>query len=262
MVLEPTPPPADQDQDQEQEQDPPRDGDGTDAPPPPAARRRRRLAATIAIAGGALFVLLAALVPAPFMDDFDAAVLRMLRSVDDPQLTLGGSAVAEAARDVTALGGTVVLVLLVGLVAAYLAVDRRFRDAIAVLAASVGGVAAGVLLKLVFGRERPSVVPHLVAADSGSFPSGHSMLSAIVYATLGALLARFAKRRATQVLPIAAAIGITFLVGVSRLVLGVHYPTDVLAGWAAGAACAGCSWLAVDTLARKGTVEGRAAPPA
>ena len=83
------------------------------------------------------------------------------------------------------------------------------------------------------------------------------MLSAVIYLTLGALLARFAKRRATQVLPIAAAVGITFLVGCSRMILGVHYPTDVLAGWSAGAAWAGVAWLAVDRLAAHGTVEGR-----
>jgi undecaprenyl-diphosphatase len=114
-----------------------------------------------------------------------------------------------------------------------------------------------VLLKLLFARDRPSVVPHLVIADSGSFPSGHSMLSAVIYPTLGALLARFARRRGNQVLPIVAAIAVTVLVGISRLVLGVHYPTDVLAGWSAGAAWAGFVWLAVDRLAREGKVEGR-----
>jgi undecaprenyl-diphosphatase len=235
---------------------------GTGAPPPPAVRRKRRLAATIAVVAGAAFFVLAALVPAPFVVAFDESVLRVMRRIDDPASTLGGDAIAGAARDITALGGTVVLVLVVGLVATYLAVDRRFRDALAVVAASLGGVLIGLFLKVIFGRERPSVVPHLVGVDTASFPSGHSMQSAIVYATLGALLARFAKRRATQVLPIAAAVAITFLVGVSRLVLGVHYPTDVLAGWAAGAAWAAASWMVVDSLAREGTLEGRATPPA
>ena len=110
--------------------------------------------------------------------------------------------------------------------------------------------------------QEPSIVPHLVSVETASFPSGHSMQSTIVYATLGALLARFAKRRATQVLPIAAAVAIAFLVGVSRLVLGVHYPSDVLAGWAAGAAWAAASWIVVDSLAREGAVEGRTTPPA
>jgi undecaprenyl-diphosphatase len=83
------------------------------------------------------------------------------------------------------------------------------------------------------------------------------MLAAVIYPTLGALLARFAQRRSTQVLPIAAALAITFLVGCSRLVLGVHYPTDVLAGWSAGAAWASVSWLVADRLTREGKVEGR-----
>jgi undecaprenyl-diphosphatase len=249
---------ASRDPDELDEPAAPPPGPGHREPPvTPAVKRRRRLAATIAVAGGVVFVVLALLVPLPFAAEFDAAVLRVLRQLEDPRLTRGGSVVAETARDLTALGGTVVLAMVVALVAAYLAVDRRGRDAIAVLAASGGGVVLDVLLKLIFGRERPSVVPHLVAAHSGSFPSGHSMLAAIVYPTLGVMLARFAKHRGTQVLPIAAAVAITVLVGGSRLVLGVHYPTDVLAGWAAGAAWAGVSWIAVDRLARKGTVEGR-----
>jgi undecaprenyl-diphosphatase len=221
------------------------------------AARRWRLAAATSMLGAAAFTVFALIVPRALTDDFDAAVLRTLRRLDDPTMPLGGRWVGDVARDITSLGGTVVLVLVVGLVAAYLAVDRRFRDAVAVAVASVGGVLLGVALKLIFERERPSVVPHLVVVHSASFPSGHSMLSAVIYPTLGALLARFAKRRATQVLPIAAAVGITILVGLSRLILGVHYPTDVLAGWSAGAAWAGASWLAVDGLARKGKVEGR-----
>ncbi|MEO6593278.1 MAG: phosphatase PAP2 family protein [Planctomycetota bacterium] len=227
----------------------------------PAARRRWRLAAITTVLGAGAFGTLAVLVPGPLTDDFDVGVLRLLRGLDDPSLPVGGRVVADTFRDITALGGPVVLMMVVGLVAGYLAVDRRLRDAGAVLAASIGALALDVLLKLAFGRDRPSVVPHLVVAHSGSFPSGHSMLAAVVYPTLGAMLARFAKRRATQVLPIVAAVVITVLVGVSRLVLGVHYPTDVLAGWAAGAAWAGCVWLVVDRLARQGAVEGRGSTP-
>jgi undecaprenyl-diphosphatase len=232
------------------------------APPSSPAARRGRMAAATTVAGALAFATLAVLMPRESIGEIDAAVLRAMRSLDDPGLPLGGHLIVDAARDITSLGGSFVLVLVVGLVTAYLAVDRRGRDAIAVLVASIGGVLASVLLKLVFARERPDVVPHLVVARSGSFPSGHSMLSAVIYATLGALLARFAKRRATQVLPIAAAVLITFLVGCSRVVLGVHYPTDVLAGWSAGAAWAGLSWLAVDRLARQGAVEGRQSGPA
>ncbi len=235
----------------------PLDRKPTAAPLATRAARPWRLALVTAVLGVVVFTALALLVPRAATDGLDAAVLRTLRQLDDSRLPLGGDMVLYAARDITALGGTVVLMIVVGLVVGYLMVDRRLRDAVAVLAASIGGLLLVVLLKLLFARDRPSIVPHLVITHSASFPSGHSMLSAVIYPTLGALLARFAKRRGTQVLPIAAAIAITFLVGVSRLVLGVHYPTDVLAGWSAGAAWAGFSWLAVDRLVRQGKVEGR-----
>jgi undecaprenyl-diphosphatase len=231
--------------------------DDADTAATPRGARQWRLAARTAIAGGVVFALMALLAPRAATAGLDEAVLRALRSLDDPELPLGGHHVADVARDLTALGSTAVLVLVVGLVAGYLAVDRRGRDAVMVLVASIGGTALDLALKTWFARERPDVVPHLAIAHTASFPSGHSMLAAVVYPTLGALLARFAKRRGTQILPIAAALAITFLVGVSRLVLGVHYPTDVLAGWGAGAAWSGACWLVADRLARTGAVEGR-----
>ncbi|MBL8897772.1 MAG: phosphatase PAP2 family protein [Planctomycetes bacterium] len=226
------------------------------SPRSPAARRWR-LAATTAIAGATGFVTLALLMPRATIAEFDGAVLRAMRRLDDPNLPIGGRLIADGARDVTALGGTLVLALVVVFVAGYFAFDRRGRDAVAVLATSIGGGCACIALKLAFGRDRPDVVPHLMVVDSDSFPSGHAMLSAVIYCTLGALLARFAKHRGAQVLPIVGAMLLTFLVGCSRLVLGVHYPTDVLAGWTAGATWAALSWLAVDRLARQHTIEGR-----
>jgi len=224
---------------------------------PARSRSRPRTAALTALAGAGCFATVALLLPRAATARFDEAVLRALRQSDDPSVPLGGRAVAIAARDVTALGGTAVLVLVVGVAAAWFALDGRRRDAVAVLVASIGGLGLDFLLKLSFRRERPDLVPHLVDTYSPSFPSGHSMLSAVVYLTIGALLARFARRRATELLPIAVAIVVTVLVGVSRLILGVHYPTDVLAGWAAGTAWAGAAWLVVDALARRGTLEGR-----
>jgi undecaprenyl-diphosphatase len=210
-----------------------------------------------AVAGTLAFSTLALLVPGALTDGFDAAVLQRLRRAGDPTLPRGGWLVADAARDVTALGGTAVLVLVVAFTAAYLLVDGRRRDACAVVVAAGGGGLLVAVLKVAFDRPRPSAVPHLVVVHSGSFPSGHAMLAAVVYATLGALLARFARRRTTQLLPIGAAVVVALLVGASRVVLGVHHPTDVLAGWAAGTAWAGIAWLVVDRLARTGAVEGR-----
>ena len=111
----------------------------------------------------------------------------------------------------------------------------------------IGGSIAGTLLKQIFGRERPEVVPHLVQVDSLSFPSGHAFNSAIVYLTLGALLARTEQRRAAKVYILACAFLLAVIIGFSRVYLGVHYPSDVVAGW-----CAGAAWAAASaTLARR-----------
>jgi len=232
------------------------------SPEEPAAAksspRKWRIAGAVAVASSLCFLCTLLIVPRGLTEEFDAMVLRALRRLDDPRLPLGGQVVADVARDLTSLGGTSVLVLVVVLVASYLAADGRIRDAVAVLVTAVGAVLGIVVLKLCFARERPDVVPHLTIATSASFPSGHSMLAAVIYPTLGALLARFARRRRLEVIPIAAAVGITVIVGLSRIVLGVHHPTDVLAGWFAGAAFASGAWLVVDQLAKRGKVEGKA----
>jgi len=108
-------------------------------------------------------------------------------------------------------------------------------------------------MKELFGRERTDVVPHLVAVTSPSFPSGHSLLAAVLYLTLGALLARFAARRHTKVYLLTVALVATFL-GSSRVYLGVHYPSDVLAGWCAGLVWALTCWLVARYLQARGAV--------
>jgi undecaprenyl-diphosphatase len=101
-----------------------------------------------------------------------------------------------------------------------------------------------IVLKDAFARPRPQLVPHLSYVTSYSFPSGHSMLSAIVYLTLGTLLSRLVKPLKIKMYIIGIALLLTFLVGISRVYAGVHYPTDVLAGWAAG-----LTWALVCLLA-------------
>jgi len=175
----------------------------------------------------------------------DEHILLALRNPADQSDPLGPSWVEEAGRDFTALGGTAVLVLVVFATCAYLLLIQNPRSALFVLIAVGGGVVLSLLLKSGFDRPRPDLVPHGSHVYTASFPSGHSMLSAVTYLTLGALLARTQTRRRAKFFFIGLALLITFLVGISRVYLAVHWPTDVLAGWTLGAAWALLCWLAV-----------------
>jgi undecaprenyl-diphosphatase len=184
----------------------------------------------------------------------DEAILLSLRHADDLAVPKGPSVLPEMARDVTALGGFTVLPLLVLFVAGYLLLSQKPRIALVVCGATVGGAVILSVIKELVSRPRPEVVPHLMQVHSASFPSGHSMLSATVYLTLAALLAEFSKGRALKVFLITAASLLVLLIGASRVYLGVHYPSDVLAGWSAGLAWATGVWLLTRRLVRQGLV--------
>ncbi|WP_438482992.1 phosphatase PAP2 family protein [Oleiharenicola lentus] len=151
----------------------------------------------------------------------------------------------HSVRDITALGSAPVLILVVALVLGFLVLQRRLGAVMFVLAATLGGHGLNIALKNIFGRARPDPALHLMEETSYSFPSGHSMASSIVYLTIGMAIASWAERRRDKSYIIATAFLLSFLIGVSRVYLGVHYPTDVLAGWTAGTAWAlFCSYLA------------------
>ena len=176
---------------------------------------------------------------------FDEAVVRALRQTDDPSRPIGPAWLAEAGRDVTALGGFTVLTLLIAAVAGFLWLIRDYRSLGLVLITTLSGVAVSLLLKSLYDRPRPNIVPHLSHVYTTSFPSGHSMLSATVFLTLGAVLAESVDSRLLKAYFLLVAVLLTVLVGASRVFLGVHYPTDVLAGWIAGLAWAlGCGLIA------------------
>ncbi|HEU5079752.1 MAG TPA: phosphatase PAP2 family protein [Opitutaceae bacterium] len=211
------------------------------------------LSALVVCACLLLFADLADDVPEGGFEKFDTRLLRAMRHADDLSKPIGPLGSVEVARDITALGGATVLTLVNLLVIGYLLLRRSHRKAVLILCATLGGYALSNGLKVFFGRPRPDVVPHLAEVVSASFPSGHSMLSSVVYLTLGALLARIAVARREKVYVICASFLLTGLIGVSRVYLGVHYPTDVLAGWAAGTAWALLCWLAALALQRSGT---------
>ncbi len=190
--------------------------------------------------------------------EFDDGVLRFMRSPDDPSVPIGPTWLVQVAIDVTALGGTTVLALVLVIVIGYLALEHRYDAILLIVVATAGGGVLSELLKWWFARKRPEIVPHLVNVGSASFPSGHSLLAVVTYLTLGALLAGVVARRRTRMYCIVVSLVLALLIGLSRVYLGVHYPTDVLAGWSAGLAWALPCWLVARYLQHRGRVK----PPA
>jgi len=186
---------------------------------------------------------------------FDEAMLLAFREDGDRDDPVGPAWVEELARDVTGVGGVAVLTFTTLTVAGFFLLQRKWHLAIYVAVAVASGAIASTLLKSGFDRPRPELVAHGQAVYTASFPSGHSMLSAVVFLTLGALLAGAQKDRATRIYVLALAAVLTLAVGVSRVYLGVHWPTDVLGGWAAGAGWALACWAVSSYLRRRGQIE-------
>lgn len=169
---------------------------------------------------------------------FDRLILLALRDPANLSVPVGPKWLELAMMDITALGSFAVLTLITAFAASYLVVVRKSRTALMLVASIVSGALANSLLKAFFVRLRPDVVPHLVEVNSASFPSGHAMNAAMIYLTLGVLLAGAETARGPRIYLMAVAITLALLVGCSRVYLGVHWPSDVVAGWGAGAAWA------------------------
>ncbi|MCF3932738.1 phosphatase PAP2 family protein [Acuticoccus sp. M5D2P5] len=185
----------------------------------------------------------------------DTAILLALRDANDPSNPLGPRWLEEMVRDFTALGGFGILTFITFAVSGLMLLHGKVRTTLFLLASIGGGVVFSSLAKHLFDRPRPDLVPHDSFVTSASFPSGHSMMAAITYLTLAALLARIEPRRSIKIYLIGLACLISGFVGVSRVYLGVHWPTDVLAGWTAGAAWALSCWLIANWLERAGEIE-------
>lgn len=176
----------------------------------------------------------------------DKAILTGLRTASDPSVPITPDWFTQSMVDVTALGGVTVLTLVTIFAVGYLVATQRNRVALFVAASVGGGALATTLLKQLYTRARPEVVPHLVQVDTASFPSGHAMNSALVYLTLAVLVARTQSRTWVRIYLISSAILLTLIVGFSRVFLGVHWPSDVLAGWGVGSV-----WAVFSTLTAK-----------
>lgn len=186
---------------------------------------------------------------------FDEAVLTALRTAGEVENPIGPAWLELVFVDITALGGHTALTIITLAVIGYLLIERRRAAALLVLLSIAGGALISHFAKIGFSRPRPDLVGHLVDVHTLSFPSGHAMLSAVTYLTLGALLTRVTKSRGVRAYFLGVAILLTLLIGVSRIYLGVHYPTDVLAGWSLGAGWAMICWVAALWLQRRGKVE-------
>lgn len=176
---------------------------------------------------------------------FDREILLAMRTQDGPA---GPAWLVDTARNITALGSHVVLTILVVAVSLYLLLSRDNITAIFVFVAAITGSIMNALLKSLFDRARPDFVSHLAEVATASFPSGHAALSAVVYLTLGALLAATHRRFRFKLYFLGLAGLLVVLVGLSRIYLGVHYPTDVLAGWCFGTFWALVCWLILRRL--------------
>lgn len=188
----------------------------------------------------------------------DKHILLALRNPHDLSDPIGSRSFEEAMRDVTALGGVTVMVLVtvVG-VLAFLAHRKRWHAGVLAATVLLADVSSE-LLKHVYARPRPDLVPHGSYVYSASFPSGHSTLSAATFLTLAMLISSLEPNRATKFMVFALAFILLLAVGVSRVYLGVHWPTDVLAGWCLGAAWALAAWTALIRLGGRDKAKGPA----
>lgn len=179
---------------------------------------------------------------------FDNYILKSLRESNNVSRPVFPDWVTTAMKDITSLGSSTIIVLFTIIVTGYLLLQKKFYWLWLVLIATIGGALLVWGLKEFIGRTRPTVVTHLLEEKSLSFPSGHSMMSAIVYLTQATLLSKIEKNRRAKIYIISVALVLTLLIGISRIYIGVHYPTDVFAGWVAGISWALLCWYVASIL--------------
>jgi undecaprenyl-diphosphatase len=213
------------------------------------------LSLLVVVGGMWLFLGVADEVREGEIEEFDRQILLLFRNPADPADPIGPVWLEEAMRDLTALGSMVVLTIITLAAAVHLLLAGKRHAALFLVIAVGGGVLLGFGVKAGFERARPDLVTHAARVFTTSFPSGHSMMAAVAYLTMGTLLARVQPQRRLKIWLIGLAVLITLAVGISRVYLGVHWPSDVLAGWALGASWAMLCWAVALWLQRRGRIE-------
>lgn len=204
-----------------------------------------------------LFIQVAGEVEGGELQHIDDKILLMFRDPNDPSKALGSQNFQDMVRDITSLGSATIVTLITVLIFLFLLMKREYRSAVYVLFATVSGAVLVTLLKVLFARERPDIVTHLVYEASKSFPSGHSTISAVMYLSMAVLVMRIEKSHKERLFIICTALFLTFIIGLSRIYLGVHYPSDVLAGWALGVFWALLIWVVSSFFERRKILKNR-----
>lgn len=200
-----------------------------------ASHERAVLAGWLLIVAGTwVFFEVAGRVSGGQTQAFDERVVRLFRKPHRPEEVIGPSWLAQFAREITVLGSYSALILVVSVSTLFLSAADQKIALRTLLGATATGYVAMLWLKSSFQRPRPEIVPHLADFHSSSFPSGHALMSVVVYVTLSFQLLRVINNGRVRLAIMFTAILLTTLVGASRVFLGVHFPTDVLAGWTAG----------------------------
>ena len=181
---------------------------------------------------------------------FDSKILLALRRPGDLADPIGSRSVEESMRDVTALGGVTFLTLLTVVATLALLFHGKWKRALVFAGTVIAANISSEVLKQVYDRPRPALVPHGSYVYSASFPSGHSTLAAATFLTLATVIASLEPHRSTKALTYVVAIALTVMVGFSRVYLGVHWPSDVLGGWSLGAAWALLAWIVLNGVTR------------
>ncbi|MFZ1427735.1 MAG: phosphatase PAP2 family protein [Geminicoccaceae bacterium] len=217
---------------------------------------RRVLIALLLIAGGLWgFLALTDEIREGEQFRLDREILLLFRDPGDPADPIGPEWLESAVRDITALGGTTIITMMTLVTAGYLLMSGKRHAALLLIVSILGAGLLSFAIKAGIERPRPELFPHGTPVYTASFPSGHATGSAAAYLTLGALLARFQRQRRLKIYLMSVAVLLTLMIGVSRLYLGVHWPTDVLAGWTLGSCWALMCWTIARQLQRRGAVE-------
>ncbi len=173
----------------------------------------------------------------------DQRVLMWFRDANDLANPWGPGWFEETVKDLSALGGYPILVLVAIFTLVLLLAAGQAIAALVFVASLVSGSVLSSVLKLLFQRPRPDLVDHLDRTFTASFPSAHAMFGTVAWLMVAAMAARFVPDFRLRNLVISMSVGVALIIGLTRIYLGVHWPSDVIAGWAMGGAWAGFCWV-------------------